>query len=311
MIFYTSFSVVFPLFAYILFGYLLRLCNLLSESTTKELNRVVFLFFLPFLLFSTIYSTDFSTIENYSLLLETLAFLTLLFLFYMVRIRSITKKSAQRGVLVQAIIRSNFIIFGVPMAMTLYNRKPSGIGPLLIGIIVPAMNVVSVLSLELFQEKRSSFFQIGKKVITNPIVVGGVVGVIASLTKLSIPPLLSQFIDDIGELSTSLALILLGASVTFSSLGKNKKLLAYGTIHRLIIIPVVGLALFIALGYRNQELILLLAMLASPTAVSSFVMAQQMGKDETLAGQLVVTTTVISLFTLFLWVTLLLALGLI
>ena len=71
---------------------------------------------------------------------------------------------------------------------------------------------------------------------------------------------------------------------------------------RLIFMPLIFMPIAVLLGFRNVELTAIMTMLATPPAVSSFTMAQQMGGDSELAGQLVVFSTIASIFTLFLWI---------
>ena len=65
------------------------------------------------------------------------------------------------------------------------------------------------------------------------------------------------------------------------------------------------------LGIRGVELFLILAVYATPVATASYPMAQNMGGDGELAGQMVVISTVASVGTLFLWIFLLNSIGVI
>ncbi len=309
MIFITAFSVLFPLFAKIAFGYGIRHLNILSEKSLKEVNTLIYRLFIPTLLFANIYQTTFSTITDYSMLWYALLIVLGLFILYMLIVPLFEKENPKRGVLVQGVIRSNFIIFGVPMATTLYEVTDLGVGALMIGIVVPLFNIISVISLEYFRGKKPEIKPILIGVATNPIIIGGVAGLVCALLGIRFPRLLENFIFDIANMATPLALIILGASVTFTSLKGNFKSLCFGMLHRLIIVPLIGMSICIAAGFRDVQLVLLLAMLGTPVAVSTFTMAQQLEGDADLAGQFVVVSTAVSLFTLFAWISALMALG--
>ena len=75
-----------------------------------------------------------------------------------------------------------------------------------------------------------------------------------------------------------------------------------GVAGKLIIVPAIFLPIAIAMGFRDAELVALLALFGSPTAVSSFTMAQQMGGDSELAGHLVVLGSLFSIITMFFWI---------
>lgn len=309
MIFSTAFSVLFPLFAKIALGYGIRNLKLLSEKTLKEMNNVVFRVFLPTLLFSNIYKTDFSTITSFNLLWYAVLSLLVMVSFYMLLIPRMEPENARRGVLVQGICRSNFIFFGMPMAATLYGGTSAGIASLMVGVVVPVINVLSVVVLEYFRGNKPDGKKILKGIVFNPIVIGGVLGLLCAIVGIRLPKGLEGVVFEIAEIATPLALVILGASVTFSSVKLNRKPLAVGVLNRLVIVPAVGITIAILFGFRGLELILLMAMYASPAAVSSYTMAQQMDGDAELAGQIVVFTTALSLLSLFLWISLLMALG--
>jgi predicted permease len=300
MIFSTAFSVLFPLFAKIALGYGIRSLKILCGKTLKEMNNVVFRVFLPTLLFSNIYKTDFSTITSFNLLWYSVLSLIVMVSFYMLLIPRLEPENAKRGVLVQGICRSNFIFFGMPMAATLYGGTSAGIASLMVGIVVPMINMLSVIILEYFRGNKPDLKNILKGIVLNPIVIGGALGLLCAIVGIKLPPSLEGVIFEIADIATPLALVILGASVTFSSVKVNRKPLIIGILNRLVVVPAVGITIAILVGYRDLELILLMAMYA---------MAQQMDGDAEPAGQIVVFTTALSLLSLFFWISLLMALG--
>ncbi|NMA22724.1 MAG: AEC family transporter [Spirochaetales bacterium] len=308
-VFITALGVLFPLFAKIAIGMVVRKGGFLGDRTITEMNNFVFRILLPSLLFVNIYQSDFESITSFDFLFFSLVVLVGLFTLALVIIPKMEKANPRRGVLVQGISRSNFIFFGLPMAQTLYGGASKGIASLLVGVLVPILNVISVFALEYFRGSRPNFVKILKSIALNPILIGGSLGLITVSLGITLPPLLENLLVDISSIATPLALILLGCSVTFSSMKENRKALAIAVSGRLIIIPAIGVGLALLFGFRDLELILLMALFASPTAVSSFTMAQQMGGDSELAAQIVVLTTTLSLFTLFGWISALMGLG--
>lgn len=71
---------------------------------------------------------------------------------------------------------------------------------------------------------------------------------------------------------------------------------------KLVVFPILFLGLALLLGFRDAPLAVLLTVFGSPIAVSSFTMAQQMGGDDKLAGQLVVFSSLFSIVTMFLMI---------
>ena len=310
MIFTTAFSVLFPLFGKLALGYGLRRIKLLNGITLREMNNAVFRVFLPALLFVNIYHTDFASIKSFTLLWYAVVALAGIVTLFMVVIPLVVQGNPQRGVLVQGITRSNFILFGIPMAAALFGGESAGIASIMAGIVVPLLNMTSVIALEYFRGKKPDMVKMLEEIVRNPIIIGGALGFLFALTGIRIPLLLDKLLMEIASIATPLALIVLGGSVTYSTVKINMKPLVIGVVSRLIVVPMIGLGISVLLGFRGLELILLLAMFASPTAVSTYPMAQQMDGDAELAGQLVVFTTSLSLISLFFWISGMMALGL-
>ena len=120
--------------------------------------------------------------------------------------------------------------------------------------------------------------------------------------KIELPVSIEKTVSDISKIATPLAFILLGSSFKFSAFSAYIKQLLITVLGKLIIVPAIILYIAALLGFRDIELTCLLSVFASPTAVSSYTMAQQMDGDDLLAGQIVVFTSLLSIITVFLWI---------
>ena len=58
----------------------------------------------------------------------------------------------------------------------------------------------------------------------------------------------------------------------------------------------------IAMGFRNEALVAIIVMLGSPTTVTSYIMAKNMGNDEILSSSVVILSTLLSSVTLTGWI---------
>jgi len=179
----------------------------------------------------------------------------------------------------------------------------------MIAVIVPLFNVLSVIALEICRGGSPDFKKICKGIITNPLILSSLLGMIILLSKLPVPTLIDYAIKSMSSVATPLALFLLGASFHFSGSKNSLKQLITVLMAKLIILPIVMLTIGFALGFRGIFIITFLAMYASPTAVSSFVMAQEMDGDTELASQIVVWSSTAALFTIFFFLMLLKRLG--
>lgn len=297
-----SINVVLPLFFLMALGYALKKWNMYEDDTLKTINKLVFKVFLPVYLFNSIYTTDLSEVFDIKVILFAVAGLLLWYLLLMGIIPLIEKKNTKRGVMVQGMFRSNFVLFGLPVAISLCGEDKIGITSLLMGIIVPIYNVLAVVTLECFRGGRTSIKKIARGIVTNPLIIASLLGVLAYMIKLKLPYAVEKTMIDVGKIATPLALIALGGGFQFSRIKGDMKQLVLSVAGKLIVSSLFMVIPAILLGFRNEVLVPILLMSGAPTAVSSYTMAQQMGGDGDLAGEIVVFSTVISIFTIFLWV---------
>lgn len=295
-------EVVLPLFFAMAVGYFMNLFKICDEKTFAAINKIIFKVFLPALLFYNIYKTDILEVINPGFILfcvlAVICVLIILFIF----VPMFEKDNRRRGVIIQGIFRSNFVILGLPVTVSILGEANVGATAVMVAIIVPLFNVLAVLCLEFFRDgefDKSKILNITKGIITNPLIVSSAIGILFVLLKIKLPTYLEKGVNDISKIATPLALVTLGGTFKFKKLLGNVFKVSVVTLCKLIIVP--ALVIFVAsqFGFKGAPIVTLISMFASPTAVSSFTMAEQMDGDGDLAGQIVVCTTLFSIITIF------------
>lgn len=308
--FLVCLNAVLPIFLLIMLGYLASRLGFLNRDDVKKMNRLMFRLFMPTLLFYNIYMSDLhSAIRPRLLVYAVLAvlaafFLAVLFARHAIRVRS------QRGVTVQAIYRSNFVIIGLPIARSLMGDVDMGSVAVLMAIVVPLFNVLAVIILEYYSGEKTKPGRMILDVLKNPLILGSAAAVLALLLKLRLPSVLVDVLRQTSQTASCFMLVLLGAFFRFDGLRRHTKQLVMICTGRLVVVPGIFLSLAALLGFRGVELASLIGLFASSAAASSFPMAQQMGGDAELAGDAVVATSALCSFTMFLWCLLFKNLGL-
>ena len=297
-----AFTVVFPLLAYLTLGYFLRRRGLWSEATVRQMNGICFKLFLPVLLFENVRSIDLSQGVDFRLIGFSAAAIVLTFILGWLLVPLLEKENPKRGVMIQCLFRSNFILFGIPVALSLWGHDQLGDTAAVIAVIVPLFNFLAVLSLELFREGKIQFGNIGKNILTNPLILASLLGLLFLVAGIPLPGVISSTTSAISKVATPLGLMVLGGSFSFAATRGLIRQLVICVVGRLIAVPAIWLTAGALLGFRGLAMITLLPLFGSPVATSSFAMAQQMGGDSDLAGQLVVYTSIFSIFTMFLWI---------
>lgn len=307
--FILSINVVLPLFFTIIFGYFLKKIKLFDNYTLKKMNNVVFRSFLPILLFYNIYNTDLKAGLRPGLIIFAVLSIISIFLILCLIIPRIEKDNKRKGVLIQAIFRSNFVLFGLPITISLLGEENSGVPSLIIAGIIPTFNFLSVISLEMYRDSKVNIKNIIKEIATNPLIIASLCGIFMLLTEIKFPKFLDKTLLDLSKVATPLALVILGGSFEFTAIRGCLKQVLIAVLGRLVIVPSIFIPISIFAGFRDIELATLLIMFSAPVAVNSFTMADQMGADSELAGQIVVLSSTFALFTIFFWIYIVKTLG--
>ena len=138
--------------------------------------------------------------------------------------------------------------------------------------------------------------------MTNPLIIASALGLLCLFSGVHLWKPIASVIGDMGKVSTPLALIILGAGFQPEHVADNQKELIASVSARLIWTPLAALGCAVLLGIRGVALVSLLAIFASPNAVSSYSMAEGMGSDSELASQGLLFSTVFCIPTIFLWI---------
>ena len=298
------------MFIIIFIGAFIKKAGLITEEETKKFNKVVFIVCFPPLMFSNLYGRELGNAVDMRLIVFSIVTVLVLYALTMIFVLKIEKSQKTRGAMIQAIYRSNFVIMGIPVVQNVFGKGELAVTAMMVTIIVPLYNIIAVVTLEVFRGSKPNLKDILKNLIKNPILDGAICGILALITGLKLPAAIEVPIDMLAEAASPLALLLLGTSFNFSTVSKEKRNLIICLVGRLLIFPAVGLTGGILMGFTGVKLLTLVAIFASPSAVTSFTMAQQMDSDYELAGNCVIFSTAISCFTMFLWIFVLKCMGL-
>ena len=310
----VSFNVIAPVFFLMVLGYfLVNYTSLADGKLTKQANAIVFKIFLPCMLFYNVYQSDIGS-EIHSrirLCIWAAGGLLILFVLLCLIVPRIVTQENQQGVVIQGIFRSNYVIFGVAVVQNMYGPKSTTTAAILSAILVPMYNFLAVVVLSIFGEKRENDWKkIILDIIKNPLIISSVLGIIFSLLGIRLPTAVDTTVQDLAKLSTPIAFMILGGDLDFSKVKGNLKTAFVVLTIKLVILPLIMIPMVVMMGYRDADLLSGVLAYQTPVAVSSYIMAQQAGADGQLAGQLVVFSSVLSIFTLFVTILILRTMGL-
>lgn len=306
-----SFEAITPIFLMMLLGYSLKRLRIADKKCFDSINRLVFKVFLPVLLFYNIYNTKTGEIFDFKLISFTVVGVLCVFIIGYFAVVMLTRDNAKRGVMLQGFFRANFAILGIPLVEYICGDKVIGLASLMVAIVIPLFNVLAIVALESFRNsgEKVGVMSVIKGIIHNPLIIGCVVGIVFFLCGIKLPPIIEEPLKDVSSIATPLAIIVLGASFEFSGIKGYAREIAIVVSARLVIVPLMVIPVAVLLGFAGEALACLLVTFASPIAVSSFAMSQQMGGDEQLSAQVIVISSALCLVTLFAWIFVLSFLG--
>ena len=308
--FIVAVSAVVPMFCLMAIGAFVKFQKWLTEEELNHMNRMVFRVFFCCMMFHSIYTTELATSFRPKLMLFGACGVLIIFFLLMLIIPRIEPDNKRRGVLVQAIFRSNFVLMGVPIVANIFGDENIAVSTMMIAIIVPMYNILAVFALETFRNGRFALLPILKDIFKNPMILGGIAGAALLILGVEVPKPVLKPIGQISAATTPVALIILGASFRLGATHEHRKQLLGAVFGRLILVPAVVLSTAAyVFGFTGIEFVTLIAIFASPCAVVSFAMAQQMGGDSELAANCVVFTSGLSCLTIFCWILLFKTLG--
>lgn len=311
--FIYSLNATLPVFFVIVIGYVLMQMGMLNDNFVSVANKFNFKVTLPILVFRDISTADIRSEFDLKFVLFCAGATTMCFLAVWLGAKLFIRDKSIVGAFVQASFRSSAAVMGIAFIENMYGN--SGMAPMMIIGAVPLYNIYSVLVLtfeaEDTVEKGEKIKKAFKGIITNPIIIGILLGVIVSVCGITFPTVINKTISNMAVMSSPLALIAIGAGFEGKkALAKLKPTFAVAFI-KLILQTAVFVPIAIAMGFRQEKLIAILIMLAAPTTPSCYIMAKNMKNDGVLTASTVVVTTLLSAITLTLWIYLLKSFGLI
>ena len=344
--FIYSINATVPVFLVMVLGGVIKKIGIIDEHFANVANRYVFKVALPVLLFRDLSKSDFKSQFEPKFVLYCSIVTILMFSLVWIFTEILMKDDTQKGAFIQGSCRSSAAILGMAFVQNMYSD--TGMAPLMIVAAVPLFNIFAVVVLtfkahpkevvvneidtyetvqnindneevvtnnitikKTVSHKTDNIKKACINIVKNPIIIGIVLGFISSMLNMKYPVIINKTIESIAQTATPIALICIGAGFEGRKAIKKIKPTLVATFIKLIGLAAVFIPIGVALGFRNQELVAALIMLASPTTVTSYVMAKSMDNDEVLSSSIIVLTTVLSSITLTGWIFILRTFGLI
>ncbi|MFZ1813005.1 MAG: AEC family transporter [Rhizobiaceae bacterium] len=291
-----------PVFMIIITGFVLKRISLLGDEGWSGLERISYFVFLPLLLFRTIANTDFTALATTGLAAGFLC-ATLLLLASMFAVRPLLQgalgvSAPAYSSIYQGVTRWNaFVTLAIAERMDVASAlSVVAIG---IGVMIVPINLVNILAMAAWGERgekaRPSFWRL---VVTNPLIVGVVAGMIWNASGLVMPGPIDTSIDILSRVSLPLGLLLVGAALRVRMPGREIAAVVVASLLKLFVQPLFLTVAAWLFGVRGGELMIVALCGAGPSAMNGYVVARQLGGDAPLFAAIVTLQTALSFLTI-------------
>lgn len=296
---------LFPVFALIVLGRILRHRGLADDAFFRQSDRLVYFIFFPALLFWKVAGASGAGGIEWRLLCAALLALAVIYLASAVHIH-VAVPANRAGSFSQSCYRFNTYV-GMAIVISVTGDEGVHHFGILISALIPAINVLAVSTLIWFSRGRLPLRErmalTLKSLAANPLLLACVAGVLYGRLCPPLPAFLEATFRMATSVTLPLALLSIGGALTFATLDEYFPAAAAGAAFKLILLPAVGYGFLRLLGVEGTAFTVGMIFFALPTSTAIYVLSAQLGSSTELASAAVAVSTLASgpVLALVLW----------
>lgn len=297
-------NTIIPIFTVIILGWFARQRGFIPPEFLGPANRLVFYIAIPAMVFGAIAESSLKTDFNPQVLGLTMGAIVLSFALTCLASTRIHLPPRRSGTFIQNSFHGNLGYIGLAVVYYFLGSDGFAAAGILTGFIMILQNFLSVFVLQFYADTVSSRHnprRIITKIVGNPVIVSAIAGISFALTGASLPVIVVRTLDIISGMSLPLALLLIGASLSFDLIRSRLLHLVLANFIKLVLLPGVGWILYSFWEITPELYLPGLILLASPSATISYVMAREMNGDAEFAVAAISSTTLLSALTFTFW----------
>ncbi len=301
-----------PIFLIIGLGWGLRTWRALPDGFFAGLNSLVFFIGLPALLLVKIATSPLQGGPALRIFWVVLAATVVVTVAAYPLARLLRLDGPGTGSFVQAAMRGNLAYIGLPVVFFALGDLAAASGEidiettamLVLAPTVPLYNLACVIILaqgagrDGHASRRPSVATLARKVVGNPLLIACLLGLGLALAGVTLPKTVVRTLQPLGQMALPLALLSIGASFCRGGLHRQVGPALVASLLKVVVAPLLGLLVARGLGLSGLETRMALIFLACPTAITGYIMAEQLGADADLASGAIVLSTLLSILPL-------------
>jgi len=298
----STLTTIAPIFLVIGLGWIARRLGFFPEAFIVAANRLVYYLAIPAMVFRSIAAASLQ--GNFDLRVPAITLGVLLAIFFAAWGWAATTRidHRRRGAFLQCSVHGNLGYIALAVAFYALGQDGLARAGLVAGFVMILQNLLAVAALQVHGPPGArSVFGAAGKVLANPVIIAAAAGIAASLAELSIPRVIDRSLSIVGDMALPLALLIIGASLSFSRMRHRPLEVLSACVFKLLILPAGGLLLFRLFHVSLRDGMPALILLAAPTATVSYVMSREMHGDAEYAGVVISLSTLFSAVTYVFW----------
>jgi len=301
----TTLGAIAPVFLIIATGYLLHKTRVADETVWSAVEHICFYLLFPFLIIRTLSRANLGSVPIIDFMIVlVVAILGMAAILILIQ-AFVWKRYPESGPSFSSVFQGATRFHGfvaIAVIGPLYGDDGVTLAALALAIMVPLLNVISVIVLTVYgrSDSKPEVLAVLTKIATNPLIIACCVGLL--FNYFGIPNIIFDTVDIIGSGGLGLALLAVGAGLKLDQAAQHKMLLTIGVLTRLIGMPVIVIAMSWLVGLDGVARTVAIIAGAVPTASSAYVMARKMGGNAELMSSIVTFQVIVAFFTLPLFV---------
>jgi predicted permease len=294
-------AALLPVFLLIVLGFVLKRSLMRLETQWHGLERLTYYVLFPMLLIQTLVKADLTKVPvagvGGALLLSALAMALLCLALRPLLARCAVDGPAFTSIFQGATRWQTYVALAV--SGNLYGEVGLALASVAMVAIIPLVNVLSVAVLAHYASpKKQSVRSIVITVVRNPLIWACMIGLALNVSHIPLPKIWHEVADALGRSSLAIGLLVTGAGLHLEGLFRPSLAASVAVFLKLILMPVLGVALALWFGLTGSNLAIVTACSAIPASSSAYVLARQMGGDAPLLAQIITLQTILAAITM-------------
>lgn len=295
MVIGTIINQILSLFLIALVGFYARKKNIIDQTLTNGLSKLLLEISLPLLIVSSFsFTLTSSIVENIA---KSFIYGLAIFLVtpLIAKLLLVKIEKRKRTILQFAIVFSNCGFMGFPLVLSVFGQE----GVIYTSIFNMFFNLfVWTYGVMVFTETKD--LKEFKNIFKNSGVISVFIGLLLMIFSIKIPTVLLDPMKMVGGLTTPLSMLILGSQLAMTNFNKSisDKSMYYGTFIKLLIIPSVFWLISTVFHENSMVMKVFILLQAMPAGAMTSIFAESFNKEKEYSALIVSLSTLISIFTL-------------